>query len=953
MSVSPNVKIQIFLSGTTYGYLDLRDDLPISLNYSIAEIQDISKKNSSFSKTIVLPATRNNNKILGHLFDINLTSSSFDINRKYNAVILANEIPQLRGFLQLTSVKKISKTSILDEQNIQYEIVLFDNKVSFYDKLGDSYLSDLDFSQYNHTLSFSSITASSSHTFTEVYKYPMLWNQNQAFYQTNDFRPGIFAKAYLNKISETKGITFSGDILESEPFTKLIIPYNGDSATIISSEANRRSWKAHISGSTDRLITSGSSQLIGLGSVLHSKIPFNAEDSDSANTYNNSSYVFTSDRNQNFDLSVNYQFYFRIVPNTSYSGTLYSNPVQNSTPFYVWNEVLKNGSVQSAVVSDTLTTPPSSFSGSYTSNLFNFNYVFNISDLPAGALIGDYFETFFNFGIGGGNNFFSSSTTFNSSTYVPTRIEFYAVALPSGSSASDFNRYQMTPHIVDSFIDGEPIYLNDFIPRQIKQKDFFSSLVNMFNLYIETNPDNENELIVKTREQYYSGDTYLDWTYKFAQDYEHGFKFLTELQNKELLFTYRAETSDSDLWNKRFTDSTNQIYGQELVKFENEFLTGRKSTEIIFSPTPLVENLLNPPMVVPGIVSQSPKNNIRILYDGGQVEYPAGWTFLYNQGGVSASTVLTAYTYCGHFDDFRSPTLDINFGSTPFLFYNSFDNITSNNLYNNYWSTYVNDIANGKLFSAYFKLEEKDILNLKLSDKIFVKDSFYYINRILDYNPVQPSLTKVELIKINRGIRFFGKSKAISRPVSVQDVKNYTQMERSMMTRPFDFSSIKSGIDISLVGSGNIVRGQEVSVVGSSNNISGLRTGSINGQRNVSSGFTQNLNIFGDNNIISSSIGGNNFISGNNNYIPTGITGVNLFGDNITADTSNTVYVDNIQIFSSITLSSDATIVLTGTTLDIWSSSTGSNSIIANNYTGNYVGSPFGNILGGSGNYIN
>ena len=52
--------------------LDIYQDFPYSLNFSIADVRNADKRNSSFSKTIKLPGTKNNNKIFDHIFEIDL-----------------------------------------------------------------------------------------------------------------------------------------------------------------------------------------------------------------------------------------------------------------------------------------------------------------------------------------------------------------------------------------------------------------------------------------------------------------------------------------------------------------------------------------------------------------------------------------------------------------------------------------------------------------------------------------------------------------------------------------------------------------------------------------------------------------------------------------------------------------------------------------------------------------
>ena len=50
-------------------------------------------------------------------------------------------------------------------------------------------------------------------------------------------------------------------------------------------------------------------------------------------------------------------------------------------------------------------------------------------------------------------------------------------------------------------------------------------------------------------------------------------------------------------------------------------------------------------------------------------------------------------------------------------------------------SDYIKQIDGGRLLSAYFDLDEIDIRFIKdnFNAKIFIKDSYYYVNKIIDY----------------------------------------------------------------------------------------------------------------------------------------------------------------------------------------------------------------------------
>jgi hypothetical protein len=87
--------------------LDLTQDISAELTYSIDEIQDFGTRNTSFSKTIVLPGNANNNKIFGHVFDFNRSTpyDPADQNYGYNfnpaatarCVILIDKIQVFTG----------------------------------------------------------------------------------------------------------------------------------------------------------------------------------------------------------------------------------------------------------------------------------------------------------------------------------------------------------------------------------------------------------------------------------------------------------------------------------------------------------------------------------------------------------------------------------------------------------------------------------------------------------------------------------------------------------------------------------------------------------------------------------------------------------------------------------------------------------------------------------------
>ncbi len=183
-----------------------------------------------------------------------------------------------------------------------------------------------------------------------------------------------------------------------------------------------------------------------------------------------------------------------------------------------------------------------------------------------------------------------------------------------------------------------------------------------------------------------------------------------ELNNKTYLFTYKE---DKDYFNNLYKTRYNEIYGQQQYDIQNDFLKGEVKTEVIFSPTPLVNTIGHDRVIskIYGVDTNGqikPTNsNIRILYYGGLKNTAFQWSHIASSG----TTLRTNYAYAGHLDDVDSPTFDLSFGVPREVNYNP-TRYTANNLYNKYWRDYIEQIADkdSKLFVGYFYLNEFDSL---------------------------------------------------------------------------------------------------------------------------------------------------------------------------------------------------------------------------------------------------
>ena len=220
--------------------LDINANFSQMINYSIDDLNNLDSKTTSFTKTIVLPGTSKNNRLLGNIFEFansNYTVDSapnfgynFNASKSANARIEVNGMQVIKGVMRLLEI-------IVDGQNVEYEIALFGELGGFFSKLGASKLTDLDFSEYNHTYNTTNILASWDNANAgEGYYYPLIDYGNvspvsnpdffkKSFFYTS-FRPAFFVKEYINKIITEAGYTWESDFFNTNFFKRLIVPNN-------------------------------------------------------------------------------------------------------------------------------------------------------------------------------------------------------------------------------------------------------------------------------------------------------------------------------------------------------------------------------------------------------------------------------------------------------------------------------------------------------------------------------------------------------------------------------------------------------------------------------------------------------------------------------------------------------------------------------------------------------
>ena len=659
--------------------VDINESFSTILTLAIDDIKDFGAKNSTFSKTILLPGTKNNNKLLGNIFNINAAneynSAADNVGINFNAAIAANAIIFADNMQVFKGIFRVLEV-IVDDGFIEYECAVFGELGGFIAALGTKKLEDIDFgiadtSWTNTNIVNSWNTIAGSGVYFPLIDYGAV-SSNKVDFDFKAFRPALYVKQYLTNIINTSGYTWDFPLLSTSLFDRLIIPNNQKDLT-------KSTTTAFSAIATVRNYTSADDIRFTVSSLGNFTPSVNND-------------LFTYNSATAFVGSISLQISGRI------------NAISPSSDFTV--QLIQNAST---VLSSFIYTTPGSG--------YEFNNFLNVA-----------------------------SVTINLNDTL--RVDMVANLSDVDIYGDAFSLTSTTP--TDTTINyGENIVINDTIPRGILQKEFFSSIVKMFNLYIFEDYTTEKKIKISPFVTFYEDATAVDWSLKVDRSKAMRIKPMSELNSRYYGYKYRT---DNDFYAENYRKKYNEGYGDYIYDSFYEFAKETTTVELIFASSVLFK-FTGTDKIYPAIYKLSNENTkedkidsvIRIL-QAKKISSVASWA-LKNGGTTLAS--YTAYGYAGHLDDPNTSTFDLNFGVPKEIEFTT-SAYTPNNLFNVYWSTYLAEITDkdSRLLTATMKLANKDIYNLDFSKLIWVDGILYRLNKIEDFNASKEDTCKVELVKI-------------------------------------------------------------------------------------------------------------------------------------------------------------------------------------------------------------
>jgi hypothetical protein len=772
------------------------NDIPIDVTLQIADVREPENGSGSFSKTVDIPGNPEVNQFFEDVYSLNVSLQTYNPNLKVRAIYYKDELPQFEGYLQILGIEIDEPT-----QKVIYKCNILGEVLTLWNQIKGKQLTDLynysiiplptylPLSIYNHTLNAATIqttwTLNNPQGTGVGYIYAPLdrGHVQSYYYGAGGFSieqyagcAGFFAKAYVDRIFQQAGMSYTSNFFNSNLFKNLVVtPTKVPSLSPTILAQNKFLANVSINQVLNKTITGAGPQFT-FNSTSADVVAFNNEVYDTGNKYNNGTYIFTPTVTKQYNVAADATISFQFFDAGAVDRTSTTNAVSGNITFGVANV----GSQIPAFTNMQL--------GSLNSN--NFSVQVPNVNLVASQSIYAYF-TF-------------NNLTFVNLSHVITQMR---VTVTLGSFSAEFS--SPAPYA------GQAIDALDMIPDNYTQDEFMRDLRKMFNLYFTVDKTNPKNLIIEPRPTFYL-NTALNWENKHDRNSIVEVEPVGELDAIKYKFTY---SDDGDYFNTKYREDFKESYGYEEVDVDNDFIKTEKEIKVSLAPTPLVGNSYNNGLILSTWRKQ--ENNLitefkakpRILYWGGLISAtnnakPISFSF--------NNTVTNTFPYLGHLDNPFNPQFDLNFGLVSYIYYiKPNQTLTTNNLYNKYYSQYINQITDkdSKIVRTRFYLTEDDIHRFEFRYPIYTiinnEAGYYLVNKIV-FNPLADETSEVELLKLVDYPIFTPQSVQFNNGLGITDTGNLRTASQSFVSGDNNFSNSPSSMIVG--GSNNFINEESEAV---------------------------------------------------------------------------------------------------------------------------------------------
>jgi hypothetical protein len=675
--------------------LDLIEAESIYLTKLFSNITDFAAR-GGFSRDFRIPVTKRNAQFFSNIWNPNETEFSF--KRKINARITDDTIPVATGYVQ---VKKVYSKG---DNWHEIEIVFFSMFPNLISAIGTKKISELtDLPNLNHEMIFENVPSpfesnvvlygltdrgqkwSENPTDWDAGGRPIASTQNPLY--VGDLTPFVQVQYLFDQVFADAGFTYETSSIDGV-MGSYFIPFVV-SKDVLTTETPETAYFSLASDDGGTLSSGTGYNLTSISMVEYADNGGNVD----------ANFVFTA------PYASAYQFGVKVnIAIADWTETLY----QGYNSFTVF--------IRDVDTNEILWTAEGVEHGNYTENYFT----------PTLTLAyGQRVEMMF------------------------TLIDYYYVnELDVLEIFSDHDLYYGTGFSLISTSSGIILQGGEFnAPKNAPdyaQVDLIRDIIKLHNLVLIPDENNPTHIVIETMESYLSSGASVDWTKK--QDLEKDIVLYapTDEQKKTFRWSYKA---GNEYLSQLFVTAGKRIYGDyELYQTNNDFATGQDGIELQLSSTPLNE-VANTNLPIPKFVdSQGAFVNAgaRMLY----VTELEPSIAVYNE--VDEVGEFKSISHFSHSSTSIPDVASFDLNFAPETYLQNYLAHPVNNMWNLYWRRYYNELYSdeSRIMESYFELSPSDFIAIQFSDVIFVKDSYWRLLEISDFNVGKKTSVKCKLAKI-------------------------------------------------------------------------------------------------------------------------------------------------------------------------------------------------------------
>ena len=749
-----NLILRVEYLGVVYD-LPVDSSVPLRVDMSTVENQEIGNTFGIGSQTFDLPGTKEVNRFFNYAYDVSID----DVPAMYNTLpcsVILNGETLIDGQLQLQEVV----TS--EDGYVGYKVLVTDSTIQFKDAIADKLLRDLNLSAYTHTLSTGFITGSWRDNRGTAEGDPPL--DGAVFYPLCDFgtdnvipfpdQPKVMPAPF----AQTGSINFLGTPMLLKQFQPAIrVPELLDAvfeqagfsyvSTFVDDECNnmyvlpkaQEALGPYLSISEDVEVTNTAQFInpIGAGSEYSASLHYNVELKDQSGNYDPLTYTFTAPTTARYTINWGIAF-----PNVGQEpGVLIGYTLR----------LLKNGVLLENAYSPAYGTTSAG------------SYVLVQKEIQNNMLAGETLT-------------------------VEWRITNFSGTLPTRSGFTVTNNGVF--NILSAQVyDGATIEMAAQFDPQVKTIDLVKGLMEQFNLVLVPEPNQPKVIRIETFDKWIRDGEIKDWTWRYDTAKRISINHTVDEQPKQILF---KNQDDNDRISKVYLNGNpGYQFGSVRVLADNNISQGEKEIGTFFAPIALA------PMVSSSVYRNTSENQTDI-FTNDFTEYenlvPHLYKFDNNQQTAYKFKPRIGYKSTGFgvfngedptqfFIEDNGGALGLESYSTltnvefvnpgyPYYFISSINYIegkdinfntdvsyiparyltysTGSSNYSNYWETYIESLywEGSKKVTLDLYFEPYEYKDIKLNDKIIIKNQTYRINKISGFNVSHRDVVTVELIKL-------------------------------------------------------------------------------------------------------------------------------------------------------------------------------------------------------------